>query len=127
MKAIIEIGKFDINYLLDIAKAADSGVAVKDGDYRLNFATTKEFFNLFSRGRLDALYRLKKIGACSVYKLAQSLQRNYATVHGDIKVLEEFELVARTPENLIFCPFDQLLINVDLLATDFDEPLQAVG
>jgi predicted transcriptional regulator len=49
-----------------------------------------------------------------VYALAKEVERNYSNVHTDVSKLEEHGLVQRTPEDLIFVPFEAVEIHLAL-------------
>lgn len=49
-----------------------------------------------------------------MYALAKEVERNYSNVHADIAKLEEHGLVQRTPEDLVFVPFESVEIHLAL-------------
>jgi hypothetical protein len=64
--------------------------------------------------RIDLLEALRRRGPCSVYALANEVERNYSNVHTDVGKLEEHGLVKRTPEDTVFVPFESVEIHLAL-------------
>ncbi len=76
--------------------------------------TRRELFAELTPARIDLLEALRRQGPCSVYALAKEVERNYSNVHTDIGKLEEHGLVQRTPQDLVFVPFDSVEIHLAL-------------
>jgi predicted transcriptional regulator len=83
-------------------------------DYHLSFESARALFAELSPARIDMLEALRRCGPCSVYALAKEVGRNYSNVHADIGKLEEHGLVQRTPEELVFVPFEAVEIHLAL-------------
>lgn len=83
-------------------------------DYRLSFESARGLFSELTPARIDLLEALRRCGPCSVYALAKEVERNYSNVHTDIGKLEEHGLVKRTPEDMVFVPFESLEIHLSL-------------
>jgi predicted transcriptional regulator len=83
-------------------------------DYHLSFESARALFAELTPARIDLLEALRRQGPCSVYSLAKEVERNYSNVHTDIGKLEEHGLVQRTPEDLVFVPFDEVEIHLAL-------------
>jgi predicted transcriptional regulator len=115
MKAIIEISPRGAAPATARKQArASENVPRYQADLHLSFETARLLFTELSPARLDLLDALRQCGPCSVYALAKSVDRNYSNVHGDVAKLEEHGLIARTPEEAVYVPFDALEIRMDL-------------
>ncbi len=115
MKAIIEIAPRGsvFSAARHQLKAAEASPAYS-ADYALSFESAKALFKELSPSRIDLLDALRKCGPCSVYALAKSVARNYSNVHADTGKLEEHGLVMRTPDDLVFVPFESVEIHLAL-------------
>ncbi len=114
MKAVIEIAPRG-----SVFKTARKQLEVEarpslDADYHLSFESARALFTELTPARIDLLEALRRHGPCSVYALAKEVERNYSNVHTDIGKLEEHGLVRRTPEDLVFVPFEALEIHLGL-------------
>jgi predicted transcriptional regulator len=96
------------------AKAAESRAGF-GADYHLSFGSARALFAELTPARIDLLEALRRHGPCSVNALAKEVERNYSNVHTDIGKLEEHGLVQRTPEALVFVPFDEVEIRLALV------------
>ncbi len=115
MKAVIEIAPRG-----SVFKTARKQLKAAEGrpgfgaDYHLSFESARALFAELTPARIDLLEALRRHGPCSVYALAREVERNYSNVHTDIGKLEEHALVQRTPDDLVFVPFDEVEIHVAL-------------
>lgn len=115
MKAVIEIAPRG-----SIFKAARKQLKASEADarygadYHLSFESARALFAELTPARIDLLEALRHCGPCSVYALARTVDRNYSNVHTDIGKLEEHGLVQRTPEDLVFVPFESVEIHLAL-------------
>jgi predicted transcriptional regulator len=116
MKAVIEIAPRGSGFKTahKQLKAAEAGARF-GADYHLSFESARALFSELTPARIDLLERLRECGPCSVYALAKVASRNYSNVHTDIGKLEEHGLVQRTPEELVFVPFESVEIHLALL------------
>ena len=113
MKAIIELSRRGSIF----GAVAQQVAGARRGhapDYRLSFESARALFTELTPARIDLLEKLRQCGPCSVYALAKAVGRNYSNVHTDIGKLEEHELVRRTPEDLVFVPFESVEIHLAL-------------
>ena len=115
MKAIIEIAPRGSVFSaarnqLKVAEASPAYVS----DYNLSFESAKALFTELTPARIDLLEALRRCGPCTVYALAKAVARNYSNVHTDIGKLEEHGLVKRTPDDLVFVPFESVEIHLAL-------------
>ena len=94
-------------------KAAEAS-ALFGADHHLSFESARALFSELTPARIDLLERLRQCGPCSVYALAKTVARNYSNVHTDTGKLEEHGLVKRTPEDLVFVPFESVEIHLAL-------------
>jgi predicted transcriptional regulator len=92
------------------AKAAES-LAGFGADCHLRFESARALLAELTPARIDLLEALRPHGPCSMYALASEVERNYSNVHTDIGKLEEHGLVQRTPEDLVFLPFEPVEIH----------------
>ena len=115
-KAIIGISEWTTTRrgLLELGRRLDSGEQMPDADYHLNFATPTQMFSELTPKRMELLYRLKREGALSVYRLAKETGRNYSNVHTDIARLLELELVSKDEKGSVFVPWDDVEIHASL-------------
>jgi predicted transcriptional regulator len=116
MKAVIEISPRGsaLNAARKQLKAAESSPAYR-ADYHLSFESARALFSELTPARIDLLESLRQCGPCSVYALANTVERNYSNVHTDIGKLEEHGLVQRTPDGLAFVPFESVEIHLALV------------
>jgi predicted transcriptional regulator len=115
MKAIIEIAPRGsvFSAARNQLKAAEASSAY-GADYALSFESAKALFTELTPARIDLLEALRQCGPCSVYALAKTVARNYSNVHTDTGKLEEHGLVKRTPDDLVFVPFESVEIHLAL-------------
>ena len=113
MKAIIEVAKRG-----SAARAARQQIlAARRGraaDFRLSFESARSLFADLTLARVELLDTLRRVGACSVYALAKSAERNYSNVHSDVARLEELGLIERTEEGAVCVPYESVEILVPL-------------
>jgi predicted transcriptional regulator len=115
MKAVIEIApRGSVFKVARKQLRAAEGGARFGADYHLSFESARALFSELTPARIDLLETLRQYGPCSVYALAKTVARNYSNVHTDIGKLEEHGLVQRTPEDLVFVPFEHVEIHLDL-------------
>lgn len=115
MKVVIEIAPLGsaVKAARRQFKAAEASARF-GADYHLRFESARALFTELTPARIDMLETLRQCGPCSVYALAKAVGRNYSNVHTDIGKLEEHGLVQRTPEALVFVPFESLEIHFAL-------------
>ena len=115
MNAIIEIAPRGsvFSAARNQLKAAEASPSY-GADYKPSFESVKALFTELTPARIDLLEALRKCGPCSVYALAKSVTRNYSNVHTDAGKLEEHGLVKRTPDDLVFVPFESVEIHLAL-------------
>lgn len=119
MKAVIEIAPR--GSVFKTARKQLKAAEARPGlgaDYHLSFESARALFAELTPARIDLLEALRRHGPCSVYALAKEVGRNYSNVHSDIAKLEEHGLVQRTPEDLVFVPFEAVEIHVPLAEGD---------
>lgn len=116
MKAVIEIAPRGsvFHVARKQLKAAEANGRL-GGDYHLSFESARALFSELSPSRIDLLESLRQCGPCSVYALAKSVGRNYSNVHSDTAKLEEHGLVKRTPDDMVFVPFESVEIHLSLM------------
>lgn len=113
MKAIIDLAKHGSVFETAATQydLAEKGVSP---DYRLHFESARALFTELTPARIDLLETLHSIGACSIYSLARTAQRNYSNVHTDVAALEQLGLVQRKDDDTVFVPFDAVEIRLSL-------------
>jgi predicted transcriptional regulator len=99
----------------EIARRVDAGEHLPEVQHsKLTFASAVQLFSELSPARLTLLETLKRDGATSIYALAKRLERHYSNVHGDVKKLIEYGLIAKDEAQHVFVPWDEMQINVSL-------------
>lgn len=113
MKAVIEIAPRGSVFKTARRQrqTADAGTC-EGADYHLSFESARALFSELTPARIDLLEALRHCGPCSVSALAMEVRRNYLNVHADAGKLEELGLVQRTPEDLVFVPFESVEIRL---------------
>lgn len=115
MKAVIEISPRGSVFKAARRQLKAAEASARFGaDYHLSFESARALFAELTPARIDLLEVLRQCGPCSVYALAKAVARNYSNVHTDIGKLEEHGLVQRTPEDLVFVPFESVEIHLAL-------------
>lgn len=84
--------------------------------YGLGFETLETLLNTLTPKRWALLTYLRRHGPMTVYALAKGLDRDYKNVHGDVKVLQELDLIARTEDGKIEVPWDEIEAHLRLAA-----------
>jgi predicted transcriptional regulator len=103
------------NELEEIGRRLDAGEHLPEVQHsELNFSSAVQLFSELSPARLTPLETLKRDGAMSIYALAKRLGRHYSNVHGDVKKLIEYGLIAKDEEQHVYVPWDEMQINVSL-------------
>ena len=113
MKAIIELCRKGSVFSAATQQLAESRRG-RPPDYRLSFESARVLFTELTPARLDLLDTLRRAGACSVYALAKTAERNYSNVHTDVSRLEELGLIERSEDGAISVPFDAVEIRFPL-------------
>lgn len=73
-----------------------------------SFESPAALFRIFSPVRWTLIERLQELGPVSLRSLARSLGRDVKSVHRDVKVLVEEELIDRDDAGRIYVPFDRI-------------------
>jgi predicted transcriptional regulator len=73
-----------------------------------SFESPAALFRIFSPVRWTLIERLQKLGPVSIRTLARSLERDVKSVHRDVKILVQEELIDRNEAGRIFVPFDRI-------------------
>ena len=113
MKAIIELSRKG-SIFAAVAAQVQGSRRGQAPDYRLSFESARSLFAELTPARLDLLDTLRRAGACSVYALAKTAERNYSNVHTDVARLEELGLIERSQDGAISVPFDAVEIRFPL-------------
>jgi predicted transcriptional regulator len=83
-------------------------------DFRLSFESARSLFADLTPARVELLDAPRRVGACSVYALAKSAERNHSNVHTDVARLEELGLIERTEEGTACIPYESVEILLPL-------------
>ena len=113
MKAIIELSRKGAIFGA-VAKQIAGARRGRATDFRLSFESARSLFAELTPARIDLLDTLRRAGACSVYALAKTAERNYSNVHADIAGLEQLGLVERTDDGSVSVPFEAVEIRFPL-------------
>jgi predicted transcriptional regulator len=73
-----------------------------------SFESPAALFRVFTPARWSLIERLQEIGPVSLRGLARALERDVKSVHRDVKVLVEENLVDRNEAGRIYVPFDRI-------------------
>ena len=79
----------------------------------IQFDTADNLLRVLSPKRLELLRSLRLMSSVSVFALAKHLGRDYKNVHSDVKLLEQYGLIARDGEK-ITAPYDVIHADFDL-------------
>lgn len=116
MKAVIEIAARGTAFKVARRQLKAAEPSARYGaDHHLCFESAKALFSELTPARIDLLEALRRCGPSSVYALAKVVERNYSNVHTDIAKLEEHRLIQRTPQAMVFVPFESIEIHLSLL------------
>jgi predicted transcriptional regulator len=115
-KAIVEIPRAGEYFerALEVARRADAGEVLPEADYHLGFANAAQLFAELTPARLALLEALKGLGATSLDALAKHLGRDYSMVHADTTKLLDLGLMEKTPEGLVWVPWEEVQIRLTL-------------
>lgn len=94
----------------------DKGVFPDQPIERVYFHDFKTLLRYITPKRLILLETLHTSGAMSVNALAKLLQRSYANVHEDVKVLESVGLVERDERKHVCVPWNEIETTLKLAA-----------
>lgn len=100
----------------DFASGIKAGALPEDPIHRVYFTSEEDLFSMLSPKRMELLKYLKKNGPLSCRKLATSLNRAYANVHEDVKLLTQLEIIQKDDNQKLTVPWDQVDIAVPLVA-----------
>ncbi len=79
--------------------------------------TPETFSKIFSPERIKLMLKIKGDGISNIYQLAKGLNRKYAAVHRDIKLLEGFRIIKLKEKDEKKIPFiDEPIIIPQLIA-----------
>ena len=84
--------------------------------HAVGFETLETLLRTLTPRRWALLSYLRQHGQMTVYGLAQGLRRNYKNVHGDVKVLEELDLIGRTEDGKVEVVWDEIEAHIRLAA-----------
>jgi predicted transcriptional regulator len=115
-KAIVEIprrGEY-FQRALEVAALVDAGQAVPEADYYLGYSTAAQLFGALTPVRMALLEALKGLGPVSIETLAGYLGRSETDVHADTLELLDLRLVEKTAAGLLWVPWEEIQIRVNL-------------
>ncbi len=84
--------------------------------YGLSFTSVGLFFSKLTENRWNLVSRLLGQPPMSIRGIARFLKREQRRVFDDVKVLGELGLLEKNAENLWFCPYDDVHIDMHLAA-----------
>jgi len=91
----------------------------KSTDALIVFESPQALFSVLTPKRWELIECLQTLGPSSLRGLARELERDVKRAHEDVRILEDWDLVARTEEGKIHVPYD-------LIHADFDLHAEAV-
>ncbi len=115
---LITVSSFDdfMKCTRNAFKRVEAGLPPKKPINRLSFTSQADLFKTLSPKRMELMRFLKKNGPLSRRQLSIKLNRAYANVHADIKVLFPLGLVKKNREQKLFVPWDEINIAMQLAA-----------
>jgi predicted transcriptional regulator len=99
-----------------ILRNADNGIFPEQPLERVYFHDVKTFLKYITPKRFELLDNLHHNGASSVRGLAKLLNRHYANVFNDVKLLEQIGLVEKDEAGLYSVPWDEVSASFKLAA-----------
>jgi len=93
---------------------AENGLPAQKPVQALYFDSLETIWRCLSPRRFMLLEVLHSSGELSIRKLAQTVGKDYKSIHGDIKELVELGLVERVQRDAYRVPWDKLLIDMPL-------------
>lgn len=109
---IISIGDMDDDFT-DVIEAWESGKAATPLN-RLTFESISGFMSYLTPKRWELVTTLRNQGHVSIKKLSEILKRDYKNTHTDVKAMQEIGLIERDENELIYVPWDDLDIKMNL-------------
>ncbi len=108
------VGTLDdmVNDATAMAKRLDGGDYTPAGE-AIYFDSARDLARVLSPKRTQLLQHLKRSGAMNILALSKHLGRDYKNVHSDVKLLEQYGLIARDGEK-ITAPYDVIHADFDL-------------
>lgn len=94
---------------------AEHGEAVEPY-YAVGFETLASLLRTLTPARWALLAQLRANGPMTTYALAKHLHRDYKNVYGDVKILAELDLIARTDSGEVEVPWDEIEAHIKLAA-----------
>ncbi len=82
----------------------------------VGFESMSQLLAVFTPKRWELIECLKKAGPCSIYALAQSVERNYKNVHTDVNALIELDVIRTDEKKKVFIPWDEIDVRWPLAA-----------
>mgnify|MGYP001188954429 CR=1 FL=1 len=79
-----------------------------------SFESPAALFRVFTPARWSLIERLQSLGPVSLRGLARALERDVKSVHRDVQVLMQEDLVARDSEGRFCVPFDRIHAEFDM-------------
>jgi len=83
---------------------------------QLNFETPAMLFSRLTPNRWEMVRNLQGAGEVGVRELARRLGRDVRRVHEDAQVLVELGLIEKTPRGKLYCPWDEIHLDMRLRA-----------
>ncbi len=97
-------------------RAAEAGAEPGEAVERLVFEDLETLLRHLTPGRWRLLKTLRGAGPSSVRALAMKLDRDYKSVHGDVKRLEAVGLLERTDDQRVVVPWEIVVAELRLVA-----------
>lgn len=88
----------------------------KSAGESLQFESPAALFRVLSPKRWELVERLQTLGPSSVRGLARELERDVRRVHGDVRALMQYGLIARAEDGAFHVPYDVIHADFDLRA-----------
>lgn len=119
MKKQLQIGVGDARQtakgFIEAWKKAEQGDTT-DVAYRLHFESLEMLLRVLTPARGVLLRRLRQTGPTSIRTLSRELDRDYKTVHGNVKLLIAAGRIERNADDRVEVPWDVVEARLNLAA-----------
>ena len=117
---VLEVGVGDLDGMArrfaEVWRAAERGEAIAQVRERLLFPDLPTLLRVLTPRRWTMLRDLRQLGPSSVRALAKAQQRDYKTVHTDVREMERLGLIAREADGRVSVPWSRVSADFDLAA-----------
>jgi predicted transcriptional regulator len=98
-----------------VARKIDKGEHRNYGEH-LSFTDMQTYLASLTPKRLELLASLNKSGPLSIRALSKAIERDYKSVHQDVKMLMNLGLIVKRDDGLIEAPYDRIISDIRMAA-----------